>query len=58
MDERKKKIIKVSLICLAIALAIVAIVESFVLISLNRKIEDTQSGYEQIQNQLDELEKN
>ena len=57
MNERKRKILKVSLIIAAVALIIVAIVESFVLISLNQKINDTTNSYNQIEDQLENLEK-
>ena len=55
MEERKRKALNISLLILVICLAIIAVVESFVLISLKNRIEDLNDQYQQIEDQLENL---
>ena len=56
MEERKRKIIKFSMIVAIALLVIIAIVESFVLISLNQKLDKLQEDYNQLQEQIKDIE--
>jgi len=52
-EERKKKRIKIAVIVLVVLLAVIAIVETGVLLSMRAKLDKITNDYNQIQERLE-----
>lgn len=56
MDERKKKIIKISFIIALVLLVCLSIILASILIATNKKLNDTTKNNQEIIEQIEDLE--